>query len=178
MKIKTIYCLKDGSSKFGVMEFDYKGGDSISANSIGNLTSMFPVTGICFRETPADYKFSWHTAPQRQFIINLDAAVEVTTSDGERNVFENGEIFFVEDTHGKGHFSQSVDNKPRRYDYEKNNFPQIDWIWAYVSEPLRFFSPFLDILAVMVFLYYRSVFISVPDSFPGENPEVRRNYVP
>ena len=114
MKIKTIYCLKDGSSKFGEMEFSFKNGNC-SANTIGTLTSMFPASGICFRETPADYKFSWHVAPHRQFIVNLDAAVEVTTSDGESNIFDNGEIFFVEDIRGTGHFSKSVDNKKRRY---------------------------------------------------------------
>ena len=116
MKIKTIYCLKDGSSKFGEMEFPFKN-ENFSSNAIGKLTSMFPASGICFRETAPDYKFSWHVAPQRQFIINLDAAVKVTTSDGESNIFENGEIFFVEDIYGKGHFSKSVDNKPRRYVY-------------------------------------------------------------
>ena len=134
MKVKTIYSLKDGSSKFGEMEIPFEDGEH-SPNSIGKLSSMIPASGIFFRETPANYSFSWHVAPQRQFIINLDAAVQVTTSDGESNVFQSGEIFFVEDTHGKGHFSNSVENKPRR-----------------------------------------SVFISVPDSFPEESSGIKRNY--
>ena len=134
MKIKTIYCLKDGSSKFGEMEIPFEGEDA-SPDSIGKLTSMIPSCGVFFRETPPNYAFSWHTAPRRQFIINLDAAVEVTTSDGKSNVFQSGEIFFVEDTHGKGHFSKSVENKPRK-----------------------------------------SVFISVPDSFPEESSGIKRNY--
>ena len=136
MKIKTIYSLKDGSSKFGEMEIPFKEGNN-SPNSIGKLTSLIPACGVYFRETPADYHFSWHVAPQRQFIINLDAAVEVTTSDGNSNTFESGEIFFVEDVHGKGHFSKSVENKTRR-----------------------------------------SVFITVPDSFPENSDGVTRNYNP
>ena len=88
MKIKTIYSLKDGSSKFEEMEIPFKEGDN-SPNSIGQLTSLIPACGVYFRETPADYHFSWHVAPQRQFIINLDAAVEVTMSDGESNIVDS-----------------------------------------------------------------------------------------
>ena len=51
--------------------------------------------------------------------------------------FESGEIFFVEDVHGKGHFSKSGENKTRR-----------------------------------------SVFITVPDSFPENSVGVTRNYNP
>jgi len=94
MKIKTIYCLKDGSSKFGEMEIPFEGEDA-SPDFIGKLTSMIPSSGFCYRETPANYAFSWHIAPRRQFIINLDAAVEVTTSDGKSNVFQSGEIFLL-----------------------------------------------------------------------------------
>lgn len=72
-----------------------------SAGDIGHLSTVLPTTGIIFRETPSSYKFSWHTAPQRQFIVNLDADVEVTVSSGEKRVFKKGEVFFVEDIHGK-----------------------------------------------------------------------------
>ena len=64
----------------------------------------FPATGIIFRETPGTYDYSWHPAPRRQYIINLDGAVEITASDGEKRVIGPGEVFLVEDTHGKGHF--------------------------------------------------------------------------
>ena len=75
---------------------------------------MIPASEVCFRETPPNYCFSWHVAPRRQFIINLDSSVEVTTSDGNSKIFASGEIFFVEDTNGKGHFSRSLENKSRR----------------------------------------------------------------
>ena len=38
------------------------------------------------RETPGDYKFDWHCAPRKQFIVNLDGAVDVEVSDGTRKV--------------------------------------------------------------------------------------------
>ena len=60
-----------------------------------------------------DYELDWHPAPRRQYIINLDAAVEVTVSDGETRVIGAGEVFLAEDIHGKGHLSKSVDGKLR-----------------------------------------------------------------
>ena len=56
---------------------------------------------MMFRETPPSYNFSWHNAPRRQYIVNLDADVEITVSSGETRVIRQGEVFFVEDTHGE-----------------------------------------------------------------------------
>ncbi len=62
---------------------------------------MVDATGIKFRLTPSDYQYSWHHAPQRQFIVNLDADVEVEVSSGEKRVIKRGEVFFVEDISGE-----------------------------------------------------------------------------
>ena len=55
---------------------------------------------MIFRQTPSQYKYSWHNAPCRQFIVNLDADVEITVSSGETRVIRRGEVFFVEDEYG------------------------------------------------------------------------------
>ena len=69
-----------------------------------NKKCLFPALVRCrFRETPPSYNFSWHNAPRRQYIVNLDADVEITVSSGETKVIRQGEVFFVEDTHGKLH---------------------------------------------------------------------------
>ena len=79
----------------------------------GKLSERLPATGIIFREVPADYDLDWHPAPRRQYIINLDAGVRITASDGESRVVGAGEVILVEDTDGKGHLSQAVDGKIR-----------------------------------------------------------------
>ena len=61
---------------------------------------MIKGRGIQFRYTPGDYHYSWHTAPQRQFIVNLDAEVEIEVSSGEKKVISKGEVFLVEDISG------------------------------------------------------------------------------
>jgi hypothetical protein len=70
-------------------------------------------TGIIFRETQAEHDIDWHPAPRRQYIINLDAGVKITASDGESRVIGVGEVILVEDTTGKGHLSQHVEGKIR-----------------------------------------------------------------
>ena len=72
------------------------------AGDIGYLSKLTEVTGVQFRYTPSSYHYSWHNAPNRQFIINLDADVEVEVSGGEKRIIRQGEVFFVEDTTGMG----------------------------------------------------------------------------
>jgi hypothetical protein len=48
-----------------------------------------------------------------QLIVNLNASVDVEVSDGEKKRLNAGEVFLVEDTWGKGHKSQAVDNQLR-----------------------------------------------------------------
>jgi hypothetical protein len=88
-------------------------GKPTSANAIGALSEL-SASGMIFRETPGEYDFDFHCAPQRQFIICLDAGVDIETSGGDRQIFPAGSMFFVEDTWGKGHRSRAVDGKTRR----------------------------------------------------------------
>ena len=49
----------------------------LRAGDIGYLSKLTAVGGVMFLQTPGDYHYSWHNAPQRQFIVNLDTDVEV-----------------------------------------------------------------------------------------------------
>lgn len=71
-----------------------------AAGDIGYLSKLIGAAGVVFRQTPGDYHYSWHNAPQRQFIVNLDADVEVEVCNGEKRLIRQGEVFFVEDTTG------------------------------------------------------------------------------
>src|ERR1700734_306123 len=79
-----------------------------------NRAGRLPPAGIIFRETSGDYDLSWHPAPRRQYIINLDGGVQITASDGQARTIGAGEVVLVEDTTGKGHLSKSVGGKMRR----------------------------------------------------------------
>ena len=77
------------------------------------LSARLPAAGIIFRQSPGTYELDWHTAPRRQYIINLDAGVEITASDGEVRQIGPGEVILVEDVTGKGHLSKALDGKTR-----------------------------------------------------------------
>ena len=108
MRIHNLYVDAQGETHFRDIEMEW------AENTPGGLmTKRLPATGIIFRQTPAQYDLNWHPAPRRQYIINLDAGVEITASDGESRIIAAGEVILVEDTTGKGHLSKAVGGKLR-----------------------------------------------------------------
>lgn len=109
MKITRIYTGDDQQSHFEEIEIQ-----TLAQGEIGNLSKIIAAKGLIFRETPADYQYGWHNAPQRQYVVMLDGAVEIELGDGTRKVFRAGDILLAEDTSGQGHISRSLDQSPRR----------------------------------------------------------------
>ena len=109
MRIHNLYADADGESHFRDIEVEW-------AQDLpgGKMSERRPATGVIFRETSGDYDLDWHRAPRRQYIVNLDAGVEITASDGEKRVIGAGEVVLVEDITGKGHLSKSVGGQMRR----------------------------------------------------------------
>ena len=106
MHIHNLYADENGETHFRDINIE-----PATDEPVGKVSGRFPATGVVFRTTDGSYNYGWHTAPQKQYVINLDAAVKVTASDGESRVIGPGEILLVEDTRGKGHVSQAVDGK-------------------------------------------------------------------
>ena len=44
-----------------------------------------------------------HPLPERRLIIHLSGEVEITTSDGSKQLFRAGDVRLMEDVTGKGH---------------------------------------------------------------------------
>ncbi|MFP6708965.1 MAG: hypothetical protein VCE75_23665 [Alphaproteobacteria bacterium] len=108
MRIHNLYEDEDGQSHFRDIEVEWT-----SEGRGGKLSDRLPATGIIFRQVQPDYELDWHSAPRRQYIINLDAGVQITASDGEARIISAGEVILVEDISGKGHLSKAVDEKIR-----------------------------------------------------------------
>jgi hypothetical protein len=108
MRIHHLYADASGESHFRDIEVEWA-----EETRSGKLSRRLPATGIIFRQAPPTYDLDWHPAPRRQYIINLDAGVQITASDGESRVIGAGEVILVEDTTGKGHLSQAVGGKLR-----------------------------------------------------------------
>jgi len=108
MKIHHLYVDKNGESHWKDLEVEFT-----EATRASRLSARLPATGVIFREVPTDYDLDWHPAPRRQYIVNLDAGVQITASDGEARRIGAGEVVLVEDTWGKGHLSKAIDAKMR-----------------------------------------------------------------
>jgi hypothetical protein len=108
MKIHRLWVDDKGESHFKDQEIEYT-----ESGPAGKLSPRLPATGIIFRQVAPDYDLDWHPAPRRQYIINLDAGVQITASDGEARQIGAGEVVLVEDTWGKGHLSKAIGNKMR-----------------------------------------------------------------
>lgn len=109
MRIHNLYTDTKGESHFRDIEVEWA-----EERRGSKLSKRLPANGIIFRETQAKHDIDWHPAPRRQYIINLDAGVQITASDGESRVIGAGEVILVEDTTGKGHLSKAVEGKIRR----------------------------------------------------------------
>jgi hypothetical protein len=108
MRIHNLYVDAKGESHFRDIEVEWA-----EERRGSKLSKRLPATGIIFRVSPAEHDLDWHPAPRRQYIINLDAGVKLTASDGEARTIGAGEVILVEDVTGKGHLSQHVEGKLR-----------------------------------------------------------------
>ena len=103
MRIHNLYTDANGESHFRDIEIEWA-----EERRGSKLSKCLPATGIIFRETAAENDLDWHPAPRRQYIVNLDAGVRITASDGESRIIGAGEVLLVEDTSGKGHLSKGL----------------------------------------------------------------------
>jgi len=108
MRIHNLYEDDNGTSHWRDLDVEW-----VEQTRGGRLSERLPATGIIFREVPASYDLDWHPAPRRQYIINLDAGVRITASDGDAREIGAGEVVLVEDISGKGHLSQALEGKMR-----------------------------------------------------------------
>ena len=107
--VTRIYSDESGDSRFEDISITMN-----HAGDIGALSEIQPVKGIIFREVEPSYDYDFHNAPQKQYIILLDGAIEIETSLGEIRRFAAGEILLVEDTTGKGHKTRNLKREKRR----------------------------------------------------------------
>lgn len=109
LTILRIYTGADNRSHFEDVQIPLK-----SAGKIGFLSELMQATGIVFRETGGDYNYDFHTAPRRQYVVNLEGEVEIEVGDGSKRILRSGDILLAEDTTGQGHISRAVAGKPRK----------------------------------------------------------------
>lgn len=108
MRVTRIYTGDDGESHFEDVDVAMT-----DRGRLGRISDLVAAEGVMFREVDGDYDLDFHTAPRRQYVVNLTGAVELETGDGTQRVLGPGEVLLAEDTTGRGHKSRAVGHEPR-----------------------------------------------------------------
>ncbi len=103
-----VYSDENGESRFEDV--------NVPAQADGDIfvAEPIPLEAMIMRGLMGQPEPFWHPAPRRQFIVYLDAALEVETSDGERRRFGTGDVVLYEDLEGRGHIARWLGEGPRR----------------------------------------------------------------
>ncbi len=109
MKVVRIYTGSDNRSHFEDLQIPLS-----DSGQIGFMSELTKATGVVFRETSGDYNYDFHTAPRRQYVVNLEGEVEIEVGDGSKRILRAGDVLLAEDTTGQGHISRAVSGKPRK----------------------------------------------------------------
>ena len=99
-----VYTDAAGASHFREEHFDFiRGGEN--GTSIHVLEAKGGATLLRLKAGAFE---DWHNAPRAWFLIVLQGASEVTTSDGQMRHFGPGSVVLLDDTTGKGHQTRAV----------------------------------------------------------------------
>ena len=101
--ITRVYSDSNGDTRFEDISISLN-----DAGEIGRLSEALPVKTIIFREVEATYDYNFHNAPQKQYLILIDGAIEIETTLGEKRQFKAGDVLLLEDTEGKGHRTRNL----------------------------------------------------------------------
>jgi hypothetical protein len=114
-KVVRIYATPDGGS--GVEELTI----SPDAKPV-DITRM---TASVYRGSGARAP-DWHTAPRKQFAINMTGELEVELSDGSRRRI-GSDLVYLEDTTGKGHVTRALGPITNVFLHVPDDFDVVAW---------------------------------------------------
>jgi len=69
----------------------------------------------------------WHTAPRRQFAINMIGELEVEITNGTRRKIGAGDLVFLEDLTGKGHVTRALGPITNLFLHVPDDFDVVAW---------------------------------------------------
>ena len=111
-----VYATSDGESHLERIE-------------IANNAGVIPVTGMTARAYARNSTRSadWHTAPRKQFAINMTGSLEVEISDGSRHEIGQGDLVYLEDITGKGHVTRVLTPVTNLFIHVPQDWDVVSW---------------------------------------------------
>ena len=114
-KVVRVYATSDGGSRVEEL--------TISQNA--KPVDITRMTAGVYRGSGARAP-DWHTAPRKQFAINMTGELEVELTDGTRRKI-GSELVFLEDTTGKGHVTRALGPITNVFLHVPDDFDVVAW---------------------------------------------------
>jgi hypothetical protein len=114
-KVVRIFATADGGSRVEEL--------TISPNA--KPVDIVRMTAGAYRGSGATAP-DWHTAPRKQFAINMSGQLEVELTDGSRRKI-GSDLVFLEDLTGKGHVTRALGPITNVFLHVPENFDVVAW---------------------------------------------------
>ncbi len=98
MQIVRVYAGDDGESHF----------EDFTPDQFAEIVNNIGEGEINLNRRPSPSFSDYHTAPRRQYVVNLSGVAEFETADGTRRRLYPGDVLVAEDLTGHGHIARSI----------------------------------------------------------------------
>ena len=103
MRIVRVFSGDDGESHF----------EDVSPEEMVQIANRLGSGDIQLNRRPSPSFSDYHTAPRRQYVVNLEGTGEFETADGTKVQMAVGDILVAEDLTGHGHIARSIGDEFR-----------------------------------------------------------------
>jgi len=102
-QIVRVYSGDDGESHF----------ENLTPDQMAEIVFPLGDGAVTFSQRPSPTFSNYHTAPRRQYVVNIAGIAEFETADGTKVRMVPGDILVAEDLTGHGHIARSIGDEPR-----------------------------------------------------------------
>ena len=102
-QIVRVYSGDDGESHF----------ETLTPDQMAEIVFPLGDGAVTFSQRPSPTFSDYHTAPRRQYVVNIAGIAEFETADGTKVRMVPGDILVAEDLTGHGHIARSIGDEPR-----------------------------------------------------------------
>ena len=102
-QIVRVYAGDDGESHF----------ETLTPDQMAEIVFPLGDGAVTFSQRPSPTFSDYHTAPRRQYVVNIAGIAEFETADGTKVRMVPGDILVAEDLTGHGHIARSIGDEAR-----------------------------------------------------------------